>query len=93
MTEASIQKKVIDYLTAKGCFVVKVINANKDGVPDLLVCVPSGLFCAIEMKKPGKTPDELQEFQIEQIRKAGGIAFFARSVEEVRKGLTNYLPP
>ena len=63
MKESRGQKKTIDYLVSQGAWTVKVIAANKTGVPDILACLPMtkdeilaldqeviGVFVAIEQK-------------------------------------------
>lgn len=54
------------------------------GLPDLIVCY-KGKFIGIEVKVPGKNATPRQLFVHQQIRKAGGIAFVARCVEDVQK--------
>jgi len=88
MTERTIQKKIIDYLESKGYYVVKVIKANKAGVADLTVC-KDGKYIAIEVKtdknKNGVTA--LQKFHLDLVKKSGGVAFVATSVEDVKEKL------
>jgi Holliday junction resolvase len=61
---------------------------GKAGVPDLICCY-AGSFIAIEVKALGKLSGvtELQKRRIEEIRKAGGIAFAADRVEVVEENL------
>ena len=40
MLESKRQKKVIDYLHSLGAWTVKIISANRNGVPDIIACVP-----------------------------------------------------
>lgn len=56
------------------------------GVSDILAILPpSGRFVAIEVKTSiGRASPEQKEF-IKQIMDKGGLAFVARSVEDVRK--------
>jgi len=54
------------------------------GIPDIIGCV-EGLFVGLEVKQPGKKPSELQEIELQNIRKAGGIAGVVTSVEEAIK--------
>ena len=49
--EKVIQSKIKSYLETRGAYVVKVIQASKSGVPDLLVCYKR-LFIGIEVKRP-----------------------------------------
>jgi len=85
MKEQDLQKKIQKYLEEKGCYVVKVISANKNGVPDLLFCM-DGKFNAIEVKAPGKlsTLSKLQAYHLELIKKTGGVAIVADSLETVK---------
>lgn len=83
MKEQVLQAKVIKKLQTEGAYVVKTISTNHAGVPDLLVCL-RGQFLGLEIKA-GTEPTRLQEYNIEQINKAGGIATIVRSVEDVEK--------
>jgi Holliday junction resolvase len=98
MAESKIQAKIIKHLEKAGCHVIKVVTANHSGNPDIIACF-HGIFIAIEVKQPGKAATLLQQAKISAIRKAGGIAIVAHSVDEVqavlnhlegiiRKGLT-----
>ena len=85
MNEQYIQRKIIKWLESEGYYVVKIISANKAGVPDLLVCV-DGKFVAIEVKTP-KTKNnvsKLQKYNLEKIKKCGGVAIVAYDVEKVK---------
>jgi len=87
MLEKDLQKKCIDYLHNKGAYTVKVISANKSGVPDILACVPViitddmvgkkvGVFVGAEIKNPnGKgVTSSLQKRNIKQIQNSGGLS-------------------
>ena len=86
MAESKIQKQIIDYLESKGYYVVKVILANKRGVPDILFC-KDGMFNAIEVKDTGKSKNvtELQKHHINLIQRSGGFAMVADSLELVKQ--------
>ena len=88
-SEQQIQSQVIKYLESIGCYVIKVISANKSGVPDLHACL-NGKWISIEMKKPGEKPDPLQLFHLQMIQKAGGLATWATSVTQVQDFLTQH---
>lgn len=104
MLESKRQKKVIDYLHSLGAWTVKVIQANKAGVPDILACVPMtkedvlelfkdrdviGVFVAPEIKQPGGVTSAIQKRNIKQINRAGGIsASDITSVEDMKELLT-----
>ena len=85
MKEAEIQKKILEYLKLNGAYAIKVIQASKAGVPDIICCY-KGYFIGIEVKTP-KTKyntSELQKLNIEWIQKADGIAIVAYEVEQVK---------
>lgn len=86
MTEATIQSKIMDYLRSIGGYPVKVITATVSGNPDIICCL-QGRFVAIEVKQPGKRPTQLQKLKMERITAAGGVAFVARSVGDVKEKL------
>ena len=88
-TEQQIQTSVIKYLESLNCYVVKIISANKSGVPDICACI-NGRWLSIEMKKPGEKPDPLQLFHLQMIQKAGGLATWATSVTQVQDFLTQH---
>ena len=86
MTEQALQKKILNYLESIGAWTVKTITTNKNGTPDILA-VHEGRFIAIEVKRPGllRNVSKLQQFQIDKINGAGGIAFAADSLETVKE--------
>lgn len=73
--EKNFENKIKKFLKENGCWYVKYFaNRNtRAGVPDLLACV-GGHFVAIEVKGATGKPSELQLWNVEQIRNAGGIA-------------------
>ena len=46
---------------------------TKSGIPDLLICC-NGHFIGLELKAPNGKPSELQLWNIEKIKEAGGHA-------------------
>lgn len=86
MKESKIQKQIIDYLTSKGAYVVKTIQTNRSGTPDLICCL-NGLFIAIEVKTTKGVTSALQEHHLKLIGNSKGIGLVARSVDEVREYL------
>ena len=92
MKEQDMQKKIIDYLQEIDYYVVKVVQASKRGVPDILACSPTGVFTAIEVKAPGKMSGvtKLQMHNLALIRAQGGVAFAADCLEIVDKHLNPY---
>lgn len=80
--ESEVQAKIIDYLE-KISYVRKVHVSNRGGTLDIFGCY-KGRFYSIEVKRPGETPTTLQYVNMRDIRKHGGIAFSAESLEDVK---------
>lgn len=104
MKEADIQKSFMDEMEYRGAVVVKINNGGipkadgsfipprQKGVSDTLICY-KGYYIAVEFKMPGDKPTAYQEAFIEQVKHAGGIAFWSSDagkavqtiLEEVKK--------
>jgi len=92
--EGQIKKEICEWLEAHRIFFwvtqsVGIAGRKNNsrfagkGVSDINAVI-NGRFVAIEIKAPGgKVSDDQTEFQ-EKTRKAGGIAFVARSLTDVR---------
>lgn len=66
----------------------KAADKWTSGIPDIIGTV-CGTFFGIELKKEGEKPRKLQEYVIQQIRKAGGYAIWATTVEQCRQFLAD----
>jgi hypothetical protein len=88
--ETDITKAIFKELRAMNCFCWKHWGGpmSKRGVADILGVLPGGRFLAIEVKANGHKPTAHQEKFLEDVSKKGGVAFVARSVDEVREILT-----
>jgi len=86
MQEKALQSKIIKWLKDSGAFVVKQHGGvyTEVGIPDL-VCCYKGRFIAFELKVKNNTTTKIQDFKIDRIRKAGGIAEVIRSLNEVKE--------
>ena len=85
--EGRIKKQIVDDLEAMGAYVFKPVQMGYGKrTVDLLVCW-RGQFIGIEVKRPGKAPTPLQEETLEQVRAAGGIAFWVDNRKDVRRRL------
>lgn len=87
MKEQGIQSAIIKELTKQGYFTFKTIRCNKSGIPDIIACSPKGEFVGIEVKTPTGVVSKIQDYQIRKINENNGIAFIARSVEDIRNVL------
>jgi len=87
MTEQQIQQKIIFWLITNHHEPYKIIAANKNGVPDILCCLSSGRFLAIEVKKPGGKASPMQRYRIRRILERGGLGLITDNLEEVKEYL------
>jgi len=88
MSEKRIEHQIRNYLNSLGAWHIKTHGNmfSKAGTPDLIGSL-RGRFIAIEVKQPGGVVSPLQEAHIKLIRQAGGIAFVAYSLEDVKREL------
>lgn len=70
MKEGKIQKKLITQLESEGCYVIKLMKTNKNGIPDLLV-FRDGIPTFIEVKKEKGTLSRLQSYRMQELQKNG----------------------
>lgn len=76
-SEKQFENKIKKYLKEHDAYFLKYWAGGqftKSGVPDILTCV-NGYFVGIEVKAQNGKPSELQLYNIQQIRKAGGFAY------------------
>lgn len=83
--EKQIQAKIKTYLENKGAYVVKVIQATKAGVPDILACY-KGRFIGIEVKTPTtkNNVSKLQQHNLNLIKLAEGRCIVAWDMDMVK---------
>ena len=95
MTEAEIQKQIIDYLKASGCTVIRVnsgrvkarngyVHLAPDGTPDLLAITRRGRHVWIEVKTPKGKLRDAQRAWIDRHRARGCEVVVARALEDVQ---------
>jgi len=71
MKEQQIQSKKIKDLEAQGYYVIKLINTNKNGIPDLVAIPPNSDVLFVEVKKPDGKMSKLQEFRKKELENHG----------------------
>ena len=86
--EKTFENKIKKFLKKKGCWVLKTWSngVQRSGIPDLLVCC-NGVFLGIEVKAENGKPTELQLWNIEEIKKSGGLAMvlYPKDFEKFKK--------
>jgi len=71
MTEQKIQLKRIKQLEAEGYYVIKLIQTNKNGIPDLIAIPPDSNVIFSEVKKPKGKLSRLQEYRLKELESYG----------------------
>lgn len=74
MKEAPVEKRLVDGLTKYGFLVLKLTTPGHNGTPDRLILRPvwsPGPPWVIELKRPKKTEERLQEIVRDQWRARG----------------------
>ena len=85
--ETDITSQIKQVLKHVGAFPIKIAGGPfQHDISDLLVCL-DGKFVAIEVKRPNGRLSDGQEKFLHNVKAAGGIAFVARSVEDVVREL------
>jgi Holliday junction resolvase len=71
MKEQQIQAKKIKELEAQGYYVIKLINTNKNGIPDLIAIPPNADVLFVEVKTPKGKVSKLQEYRLKELKEYG----------------------
>ena len=81
--EKDIQAKIIAKMEAHGWYVIKLIQTNKNGIPDLL-CHKLGMTRYLEVKRPNLKPSPLQKMRMQELMtKAGVVCWVVTSVDDL----------
>lgn len=71
MIEQQIQSKKIKQLESEGYYVIKLINTNKNGIPDLIAIPKNADVLFVEVKRPSGKLSKLQEFRLKELNEHG----------------------
>ena len=103
MTETQIQKAALDLVNASGRARVYRQNTGRRGRVSFGLCVGSsdligwdmigGRFVAIEIKVPGKEPDEAQVAFLAAVNRSGGIGIWGSDPHDIMAELRERLRP
>ena len=90
-TEKDITTEIRKFLKFKGIFHYKAFQGMGSirGISDIIGCY-KGHFLAIEVKNQTNKLSEHQEAFLDNVRRSGGIAFVARSVNDCIDNLKPY---
>jgi len=84
--EQQLIGEILEYLSLRGIFAWRQ-NAGLI----LGIIPPHGRFLAIEVKKPGRKPTAHQRAFLAEVKRMGGIALVAHSLEDVERVLDGLL--
>lgn len=84
MLESVIQRKIIIELEKYGWFVLKLIQTNKNGIPDLLA-LRNGTSVFIEVKAEKNKPSALQQYRIGELKTQSFETIIAYNIKDVEK--------
>ncbi len=82
MKESQLQSKIIERLKSHGWYVVKLIQTNVNGIPDLM-CIRKGNVIFLEVKREGGELTPLQEHRIKQLNSFGVYARMVDKIEDI----------
>lgn len=94
MREKQFENQIKAYLKSKNIWYVKYFanSFTPVGIPDILACV-NGRFLGIEVKNEKGKTTELQNYNLHEIRRCGGVAMVVRpqNFEELKKVVEDLL--
>jgi Holliday junction resolvase len=80
--ESKIQSNIKARFERAGWIVVKLIQTNCNGIPDLM-CLKNGQTVFVEVKQPGREPTDLQRFRHTQLIQSGFQVFTLTSEKDL----------
>lgn len=90
--EAKVKKKVVAVLKDMGAYYFYPVTGGygQSGVPDVVGCY-QGMFFGIECKAGKNKPTALQQMNLDNISKQGGLALVINedNIDEVISGLSS----
>ena len=88
MRESDIQFDIIKFLESEDWLVVKIIQSNKNGWPDLQAH-KAGITLFIEVKSEKGIVSELQKYRHRQLRNQGFFVFIVNNLINLQNELIN----
>ena len=82
MRDSELQKLIKDRLIKNGWSVIKLIQTNMNGIPDLM-CIRKGKVIFLEVKTEKGIVAPLQQKRIDELNKHEVFAKVVRAVEDV----------
>ena len=86
MTEAAMERKIVQFAKSLGIYTRKFTSPSHRAVPDRIF-VYSGTVLFLEIKAAGKKPTEAQLHEMALIRSVGGLVGWVDSFESAKSFL------
>jgi len=80
--EKDIQREIAQAMTKSGWLVIKLIQTNWNGIPDLM-CIRKGVTIFLEVKRPGREVEPLQDYRINTLNMIGVHARRVDCLEDI----------
>ncbi len=80
--EKDIQRDIAQAMTKSGSLVIKLIQTNWNCIPDLM-CIRKGVTIFLEVKRPGREVEPLQDYRINTLNSIGVHARRVDSLEDI----------
>ena len=80
--ESKIQTNIKARFEKAGWMVVKLLQTNCNGIPDLM-CLKQGRTIFIEVKQPGREPTELQRYRHDELISKGFTVYVITSEKDI----------
>lgn len=69
--ERDVEKFLVQEIKKMGGKAFKFVSPGTLGVPDRLICLPGGIACFVELKRPGGKPRPVQRFVLRSLYHLG----------------------
>lgn len=87
MTEARIEKHLVDGVKKLGGLCLKFVSPSSVGVPDRLIITAAGRVIFVELKTESGRLSKMQKYMIGEMRKRGADVRVVKGLDEVKQFL------
>lgn len=81
--ESKVENRFRDGIKSIGGKAYKLISPGNNGMPDRLVCLPTGSVIFVELKSPTGITSKMQDRRIAELRQYGQTVYVLRNLQEV----------